>query len=184
MKFLIYIFIFSFFYKFLKNTYYYFRIKKLFSYFVTIASEKAEDINNKAFETKSEVIELFKKAGIEDKIVPVARSLGYNHAVRYNSSAFDSYPNNREDFFYVYVRMFDEAKGTFKYRAKEVLNPFYWTELILFAPKNLLNYIGATPEARSGKILNVILTSIYWFFGIFIAIFKDKIHTFLLSYLP
>lgn len=184
MKYFIYLFIFIFIYKALRNTCHYFRIKKLYSYFKTITSEKVEDINEKVFETKAEVIELFKKAGIHDTLVPTIKLLGYGQGVHYNASAFDTYPCNREDFLHVYLSIFDESIGTFKRRILEVFSPFYWIDLILFAPKNLLNYIGASPESRSTKILNILLTFIYWIFGIFIAIFKEKIHTFLLSYLP
>lgn len=185
MKYLFYLFAFVFIYKVSKNTYYYFRLQKLYSYFKTITSEKEEKIDNRAFETKSEVIELFKKASVEDNLIPTIKHVGSGYAVPYKVSCFSSYPtNSTEEFVISYVRMFDEAKGTFKHRAKEVLNPFYWIDSILFAPKNLLNYIGVSPESRSTKILNIVLTSIYWFLGIFVAIFKEKIHTFLLSYLP
>ena len=185
MKYLFYLFTFVFIYKTSKNTYYYFRLQKLYSYFKTITSEKDEEIDNRAFETKSEVIELFKKAGVEDNLIPTIKHVASGYGVPYKVSCFSSYPtNSTEEFVISYVRMFDEAKGTFKHRAKEVLNPFYWIDLILFVTKNLLNYIGVSPESRSTKILNIILTSIYWFFGILIAIFKEKIHTFLLSYLP
>lgn len=184
MQILAYIFIFSFLYKLLKNIYCCKRLQKLYSYFKTITSEKSEDINNKAFETKAEVIELFKKANIKDYSIPTMKLLGYGQAAHYNASAFANYPNINKDFFIAYVSMFDEAIGTYKRRAWEVLNPFYWIDLIIFAPKNILNYIGVSSESRSTKILNVILISVYWFFGIFIAIFKEKIQAFILSYFP
>ena len=184
MKIFIYIFSFSFFYKLSKNLYYYFRIQKLYSYFITISAPNEEDINKKVFETKSEVIDLFKKANIEDNLIPTIKPLEGGYGTPIRVSCFSSYPNNQKEFFVYYLKMFDEAKGTFKRRMLEVFLPFYWIDGILFAPKNLLDYIGASPESRSTKISNVVLTSIYWFLGIFLTVFKEKVEALIRSYLP
>lgn len=180
----LYIFLFCFFYKVLTNYFNLKRIRELYGYFKTLPSEKSEDIDNRAFETKAEVIELFKRAGIRDRAIPEIELLGYGKAVPYNASAFNSYPNVRKKFFIVYTLMFDESIGTFKRRIKESINPLYWIDLIIFAPKKILDYLELDPKSRSTKILNLVLTFVYWLLGFIFAIFKESFITFIEIYFP
>ena len=177
--FIIFFLIFS--YKLIRNIGRFIRINTLYKYYFSLCSPNT---NPKVWETKQETINLFKIAGIKDTFIPVSQKMGHGYIGSFKASLFDNYPTNRSNFASHYFSMFDEAKGVFKYRIYECFNPFYWIDLIIFLPRNILNYIGVSPEVRSTKILNIILTSIYWFLGILVAILQDKIQTFILSYLP
>lgn len=177
--FMIFFLIFS--YKLIRNISRLIRINTLYRYYYSLCSPNT---NPKVWETKQETIDLFKIAKIKDTSIPVSQKTGYGYISTFNASLFDNYPNNRSNFASHYFSMFDEAKGVFKHRIFECFNPFYWIDLIIFLPKNILNYIGVSPEVRSTKILNIILTSIYWIFGIFVAILQDEIKTFILSNFP
>ena len=181
LKIFLIIFFFAFLYKLVRNLSRFIRIKILYKYYYSLCTPNT---NPKVWETKQETINLFKIAGIKDSSIPVSKKIWSGYISAFKASLFDNYPNNRSDFAPHYFSMFDEAKGIFKYRIFECFNPFYWLDLIIFAPKNILNYIGVSSEERSTKILNVVLTFMYWIFGIFITVLKDKIQAFILSYFP
>lgn len=168
-------------YKILKNLVNFYRLKKLYSYFLTITTN---EVNNKAYETKVEVISLFELAGIKDGFIPVAQPIGYNFVKEMKLSLFDNYPSKKEIFYPHYLRMFDFAFGVFKYRIFEAINPIFWIDTVVFAPKAILNYLGMEPETRSFKLLNLILTGFYWLWLLFWGILSERFKTFISGYLP
>lgn len=168
-------------YKILKNVVNFRRIKKLYSYFLTITTDK---VDGRIYETKAEVISLFKLAGIKDGFIPVVQPAGYNFVAEMKLSLFNSYPSKKEIFYPHYLRMFDFAFGVFKYRIFEAINPIFWIDTVVFAPKAILNYLGMEPETRSFKLLNLILTGFYWLWLLFWGILSERFKTFIFSYLP
>lgn len=161
------IFIFIFFYKLFLNIGRLLRTEILLSNYIKWLGNSSDF---KIFQTKKEVIELFKKANIQDN--KILSSQGYvNMAV----SLFENYPSAKQEFVFSYLDLFNTAIGVFKYRIWECFNPIYWLNCILFAPKHLLEYLGVTTENISGKFLNLILTVTYWIITAIYSFYSPKL---------
>lgn len=169
---LLILFISIFFYKFFINLGRLIRIKMLYKYYFSLCTPNT---NPKVWETKREVITLFKKAGIKDGSIPVLQRMGFGQLAQYKASLFNAYPTNRMDFTPHYFSMFDEARGVFKYRILECFNPFYWFNCILFAPKHLLEYLGLNIDSTSTRCLNFLLTVIYWIVGVLSSLYSQQL---------
>lgn len=61
------------------------------------------------------------------------------------------------------------------------INPLYWIDLILFLPKTLLSYLGISSKTSGYKICNVLLTFIWWVFGVFLVYYKPQLQQFLIE---
>lgn len=79
------------------------------------------------------------------------------------------------------LNMFEEAEGAFRKNMIDSINPFYWVDLIIFLPKTLLSYLGISSETSAYKICNVLLTFIWWVFGIFLVYYKPQLQQFLIE---
>ena len=181
MKYLIYIFIFSFFYKLFNNLYDLHRMTLLENHFKDWLKNPK---NTKIFAEQQEVLNLLKKAKVKDKKVPISQHTGYNKFVVINASIQTNFLN-RSDIFTVEITiMFWEAIGVFRNEIKNCINPLYWLNIILFAPKHLLIYLGGNPENHIFRILNIFLTIIFWTISFIFSIFQEEIKTFILSYFP
>lgn len=144
--------------------------------------DDAEKIGWKLTEGRSEVIQLFKEAGVEDALRPHVEPVGYGQIQTAQVSVMDNFPNSRKDFVQITVSKFHQAIGTFKSRMWEALNPLYWIESVIMLPKTALTYVGVKPEHFSVKILQLIywltvfiLTALYNFFGPGAVSFIQKI---------
>ena len=166
-------------YKFLSNTIFYFRCKKLQQTYVEWIAEK----NASCTQHRSEVISLFKRAGVQDSYIPVTQPTGYYQLASFKASVFHSFPSNLDGFAQITYRMFQEATGYYKMEALNAFNPLSWIETILFFPKNLLLYLGLNEEKFSFRLSNVVLTGIWWCILAIIALFDAELKTFLLAFL-
>ena len=166
-------------YKVVTNTYYFFRIKHLSKMHLEWLAGKAPK-----FPTyKSEVISLFKKAGIKNISIPTAHSLGYGSIASFNADIFTNFPGTNPDISGGAIRMFYEAEGTYRQRIFETLSPVYWIDSIVFAPRNLLSYLGFNQEKALFKACNIMLTFIWWLFGTTILLFRTEFKEFIIELL-
>ena len=175
MGYLIWLFIFIIVYKFSVNTYRFIRCKCLRKKYI----EWQVDQNNDCPRTKSEVKDLFKRAGIMDATLAVAEPIGFNHLSTYQAKILDNYPIIDSRCVDFTLRSFEEALGFYKNRIFETFNPLYWIDTIIFLPKHILDYIGINTEKVSSKILNVLLSFIWWVLVVSATIYKDNIISFL-----
>ena len=111
-----------FFLYFLKNCYRVYRVNKIYSYFSTILTHNP---NNLAYETKDEILKLFKEAGVKDSFIPITQPMGYGQLARFNASTFKAYPSPLNVFVGAELEMFDYALGVYKNRVKKCFSPFY-----------------------------------------------------------
>ncbi|MFQ9209563.1 MAG: hypothetical protein ACLR3S_10835 [Clostridium fessum] len=72
------------------------------------------------------------------------------------------------------VRMFYEAEGIFRQRIFETFSPVFWINGC-FRTKKLLEYLGFDENKSLFKACNVLLTFIWWVFGITIMFFLPKL---------
>lgn len=164
-------------YKFIKNLSNFYKVKKIEKYFLTIYTENP---NQLVYETKNEIITLFKNAGIEDELIPVTQPMGYGKLASFNASTFKCYPTALNIFAASQLQMFSNAIGVYKKRMYEAINPLYWIETFFFLPKTIFQYLGINTKTILVKIFNLI----YWLIAFFIGLFQDNIKHFILSNFP
>ena len=82
---------------------------------------------------------------------------------------FNSY--NRNEMY----NSFLETQGYYRYILLQNFNPFYWINLIIFLPQNIIRYLGFKTNRKSVKIINVI----YWIIASIFTIYNDEITTYI-----
>lgn len=175
-KFLI-IFLSIILYKFLTN---YIRLKQLQKYereFIDFLSNKSCIIDEHSVQT----INLFKRAGIRDAKIPISQPIGFGQVANFNASTFQNFPMTQRAVSEPALVMFRNATGIYRTRMLESINPIYWTDLIVFLPKNLLDYIGINSDAAAFKLWNAFLTFIWWAICTIAIIFQPEIKSFILE---
>lgn len=177
VKNIIFMFVFLLAYKFLKNLFNLYKVKKIEKYFYTIYTDNPNPL---VYETKSEIINLFKNAGVKDAFIPVTQPVGYGKLAAFNASTFECYPNAFNIFAASQTQMFSNAIGVYKKRMYETFNPLYWIETLIFLPKTLFQYLGFNTETIFLKIINLL----YWLFAFLLGLFQDDIKSFLISKFP
>ena len=101
----------------------------------------------------------------------------------YNASVMTNYPSIIVPLVKGMMELFDDGIGEYRKRYMEALSPLYWIDLIVFFPKYLLEYIKIDKEKYSFKILNIVLTFLYWLFMLLMTLTKDKIVDFVVGLL-
>lgn len=158
-------------YKVSTNLYYFFRIRHLSQMHLECLSDRAPN-----FPTyKAEIISLFKKAGVKNISIPITQSVGFGRAATFEADVFTNFPSAHSDISGGAVRMFYEAEGIFRQRIFETFSPVFWINSVVFAPKKLLEYLGFDENKSLFKACNVLLTFIWWVFGITIMFFLPKL---------
>ena len=117
-------------------------------------------------ESQSEVIELFKKAGIRDALVPHAAPMGYGQVLTGTVGVFVNFPSNRQDAAQIIINMFHRAIGIYRRRIWQSVNPFSWIEFIIYLPQNTLLFLGVSGP----NLLTKIFQLIYWFVAVIFAL--------------
>lgn len=143
--------------KFVINLSKFIRVKRYHKKYVEWLATKDE----KLFESRAQVKRLLKEAGVQDSYVGVAEPIGYMQIRTANISVMDNFPNRRVDLVSITKGMFLEATGTYRSRMLETFNPLYWLEAAINLPKQILTYLGVSPESVVTKIAQLM----WWFFG-------------------
>ncbi len=125
-----------------------------------------EDRNASIVEKREEVISLWKHAGVHDSYCPRLNNAGYGKLLSYKEGLFFSFPSSYEDLAIATKKAFLEAKGVYKKRIKDSINPIEWIILIVYLPQRVLTSIGITEQ----KGLTIILQGIYWIVGIIFSV--------------
>ena len=173
------IFLFICLYKIISNFVNYKYLCKIENEYITWLSSKNKNPN--LTQCKNKVISLFKKANVSNCCIPLTQPTGFGKCVTTRVSVFENFPSPYENFASIHFNMITVAKGTYKQRALETFNPLFWIDLVLFAPKNILEYIGLNDETTLFKALNIVLTFFWWLFGIIINLFNTEIHNFIIK---
>ena len=129
------------------------------------------------WEIQPQIVKLFKDAGIEDSYVTVVKPVGYNQlSTNTGVSVMSNIGNNREDVVGMTQAMFHKSIGIYRNRMFDAINPIYWVEFVIYLPKNIFQYVGASPESTLVKSVQII----YWFvagiFGFLFGVFGDEIN--------
>lgn len=151
---------------YLLKTYYY-----RYKYIMYIGTNQGYLLNQYVEPVKS----LIKSAGLSDSVIPYTEPIGYNNVVQGMASPIENLSNNREDIVHANLSLFDKAIGAFKKRVFECFSPLYWITAILFAPRNLLLYLGLDSDKVGFKLCNIVFTLIWWVLGTSFVFYKDKL---------
>jgi len=178
MKKYIFVFLAFIFAKIAVNLYRYIRC----SIFLNKYIKWIEHPDRSILEYKSEIIQLWKNADVSDRFTPRVQAMGLGQIASYKKGVYFSFPSNEEDQFHATIDMFFEARGTYKKRIFDSINPFSWLELIIFFPKVFLSYLGH----KENTVLTKILQFIWWVFGILVTLilttYQSEISTFIKNY--
>ena len=168
--------LFIFIFKLISNARYYFSIKK----FSKIYYDYLKNHNNmEIFKKTSEVIDLFKKAKIKDIYILTTTDRGF-----ISLSFFNSFPSHFKEQASAAQKYFYIAEGTFSKNIKDCINPLYWIDLIVFAPKYIFEYLEITSNNFFIKFLKLFFTIIFWFISVLIIpVFQDEIKLMIINLL-
>ena len=156
-------------YKFLTNTYFYFRIKQLNRDHIKWLSGTKPTFPTR----KHETISLFKRAGVQNLSTPISQPIGCNQVASFNVDVFTNFPSTNSYIYNGAIRMFYE--GVYRQRMFDSLNPVYWIELIIYAPEKLLTYLGFDETKILFKTCNILLTFIWWSIMSIIIFFRPQL---------
>ena len=116
-------------------------------------------------------LSLFKEAGLKDHNVHVTTKsrlvlrTAFQDIPQYqqqNISVFDNITFIHPDVNPAVVSLFMKAKGVFRHRLKESMNPLFWIQYTLTLPTYLLEYLGV----KEGNLIIKLIQVIYWGLGI------------------
>jgi hypothetical protein len=145
-------------YKYLINAVYASRIR-------TFRSEHNEYIKKLLAKDKSAwefvkkcpaIKEMMKKANIGDQKLSWMEPVGYGHIQQQQASILDNISTDNKEIQSRVYQAFHEAEGVFESRKNEALDPFYWTELIIYLPSRILSYLGIPKESIWGRFANIL----------------------------
>lgn len=159
------------------NTYNYFRVKKLAKYHMLWLQDKKDNF----YTYKSEVLSLFKEAKIKDMMFPASQSVGYGQIANFSASTFGNFPSKRQVIAANVMCMFDDAEGVFRKNIFDALNPLYWIETLIFLPRSLLVYLNLSGEKLSYKLLNIVLSIIWWAAIVLLSLYKTQLKDFIIK---
>lgn len=135
-------------------------------------------------EHKFHVIKLFKDAGLEDSTIQFVTPLGMSHVASGNAWVFAQFPSYSSEEIIAKTRgYFHEAIGVYRSRAREVFNPIYWIEFIIYLPKHIFNYLDVPPECVITKIGQLIYWLIVTSSSIFYALYTTEINALIREWL-
>lgn len=170
------------FYKVLTNSINLYQTKKLCNEYIRWLYDRSN--YDKVAQKKYLFKELVKKANIVDVHLPTTQPMGYGKIASFKASVAENFPSCFADFATVTNDMFYEMEGIFKSRIREAFNPLYWINLIIYLPKNLLEYFGLSSDNAGSKLLQLI----WWLIGIagtvLIELYPDYLRQLIGSYLP
>lgn len=163
-------------YRFLLNLYKY----KRSEYFLQRYNSWFKTKDWELVQYQKEVVELFKKAEIEDSSFPVVEPVGYGQMISTTTSVFLNFPSQNQQCATLLIGSFHKAIGVYRRRMWQSLNPLWWLEYLIFLPVHFFRYLGVTTEAIFTKIIQLI----YWIIGATITLtlslypelVKNKLH--------
>ncbi len=168
MKYL-YVFIGLIIIKFIYNLLQYINNFRLYKIWLSFF-DKSSNINAVTYtaEIKSHLL----NANIKDSKQPISIRTGYNMIANTKYSMIDNIFTNNEDVFTWYQFAFLEARGVYRSRMKDSFKLSYWIKLIIFLPKNIIQYLGLNAETIFTKIFQLI----YWIIdSVLIVYYRDEL---------
>lgn len=176
---IIVLFAFIVFFKFTTNYVAYLKCKKYRQNYLTWASSSCDGFE----ERRSEIIELIKRAGIEDSRIPVSQVINPLQLVSHAASVFTNFPTKNPQLAAAMYGKFDDAVGVYSKRWHDAFNPLFWIETIVFLPKSTLAYIGCDLDQAAVRLCNVLATAIWWILLFLLYLFGGNLYHYFIEFL-
>ncbi len=174
----VYLFLFAFIYKFVSNFIYMKQIQK----YRTLHEKWLQKRDEKFYIYRNSIINLFNKAHLQKTTVPVSQTQG-NYQKRFKLDPYVNFPSNITAVVKIHLALYDLAESVFYSRLKDAISPLYWIDLILFAPKKLLAHLNLNNEKNTTKLLNILLTFIWWLAVATFPFFKQDLKIMIINLL-
>lgn len=135
---------------------------------------------NKFVEESQIALSLFKEAGLKDSGVRVTTKSGLVMRTalqdipqyqQQNISVFDNLTFNHQDIIPAVNGLFLKAKGIFRHRLKESINPLFWIQYVFKLPSHLLKYLGL----GEGNFIIKFIQILYWGLGMIKVLYDLKL---------
>lgn len=168
-----------FFYKFIFNLNAYIKSKYYFEKYKQWLIKPNESL----LTHEESIKKLFNLAGIKDSSRPYIEQITNMHIYESRISVMNNMFVRRADVQHTIIGMFQACIGIFRSRILESFSLFYWVDIFLFFPKNILNYLNLDPEKAAYRILNVVLTAIWWTFVTSLTIFKKQFKAMIINFI-
>lgn len=164
-----------------------FRYEKLYNRYFNLYIKEPEKTRNqeeirlvkKMFECRTQILTLFKKAGLEDIYVKITVPTGYGYVDHQHYSILENLTNIKTlgnvDIPITINKYFRITIGFFKEKMWEALNPLYWIKKVIFLPQEFIRYIGFPKELKTISIIGRAFNIIYWVAAIFLVILHLKL---------
>ncbi len=165
-----YIFLFIFFYKLISNYIYLQQIRKYHVLHLNWLNGKYD----KMYIHHSAVIKLFKRANLKNNPTPVHTD-HHSYVAQGAVDTFNSFPTKLERVAYVHIKYYELSESAFYNRIKDCFNPLYWLDLIIFAPKHLLDYLNVDSDKQLYKLFNILFTFLWWAIVFLFTVYKQEV---------
>ncbi len=162
-------------YRLISNIYYFYRLKFLSNEYEQFWTNKKISVR----EYNSEIVELFKKANVDNKQFGDIQPMGLGMVQTGTISLFNNLFINDKRILSLAFSSFDEAIGVYKQRIRNNFNPIFWIECFIYLPKNIFKYLGLKDSSISVKIFQIL----YWFITVFYTIYSEQINKFIQDFL-
>ena len=157
------------FYKLLNNYRKYIAAKQLYSDYFNWLNTGA------GYETLVQKQPLFQKlvkdANIKSLYIPTTQPMDNQNTAAFSASVAEVFPNRLPSFIQGTKDVLLRTIGTYKMRMLETINPFYWIEVLIYLPKNILEFSGVKPEHFISKLSLIA----YWLIIAF-SLLKELFH--------
>lgn len=112
-------------------------------------------------ERTAEFMRLIRGADVEDTMVPYVRPVSPMHVETGHGSAMSNWLMLQEDCYQWTRRAISQARGVYKDRRIQSLNPLHWLVMVLTFPQQAVRWIGGNPDGSLSRGLTVL----WWIVG-------------------
>jgi hypothetical protein len=139
-----------------------------------VLSDEERSILDKIQESKSKIIDLFKKAGLESFSATAIKEVGYGRLTPVKVDIFENLEMaliaGDTNIPAIILKNFTRGIGVYKERAKEALNPLWWINLLIFLPEKLVSsYLGISIENNNVGVIVKTFNILYWLIDVIIV---------------
>jgi hypothetical protein len=138
--------------------------------------------DEKFLESKSQVVQLLRDAGVHDGRISVSQPVGYGHLQVTQASVLNNFPSLDSDMSTAAQRLMREAIGTYRARMWETFNPLYWTESLIYLPREVLGYLGVPAESVFVKALQLVWWVIATLLNLLLVLYRPELRAFMESW--
>ena len=121
--------------------------------------------------------DLILKSGVTTTRFSFAQPIGYGYVSTAKADALDNITQLDDQVVGLIAQAFLTAKGVYKKRILESINPLYWINCILYLPKHIFTYLNFDPDIFFVKLFQLI----WWIICPVALLFRDEVWNIVIS---